>query len=106
MDRKWLVSVDGGAAPKWNRRGDRIYFLRDGTLCEVDFSSTNVPNIRAPRDLFTGDALDAMLEEFGYDPTPDGNSFLITRQTEEKSSGTGIVVVENWFQEFKKQEQK
>ena len=106
MDRKWWVSVSGGANPKWNRRGDRLYFVRDRTLCEVDFESGEAPRIGEPRDLFTGDALDSMLEEFGYDIMPDGNSFLITRQTEERGSGTGIVVVQNWFREFREREPK
>ena len=74
--------------------------------CEVDFESGEAPRIGAPRDLFSGDALDSMLEEFGYDIMPDGNSFLITRQTEERGSGTGIVVVQNWFQEFREREPK
>jgi len=92
MDRKWQVSVNGGAAPKWNRRGDRIYFIRDRTLCEVDFESGDTPRIGAPRDLFSGDAVDALLAEFGFDIMPDGKSFLVTRETEEKDVKTGVVV--------------
>jgi hypothetical protein len=99
MDRKWRISA--GTSPKWSRRGDRFYFVRDRALCEVAFEAAETPRIGSPRDLFSSDALDALLAEFGYDITPDEKSFLLAREIEERGSKTGIVVVQNWFQEFR-----
>jgi len=102
---RWQLSTKSAEGVRWNRAGDRLYFVEgdgeDRILMEVavtvDGSSIEL-----------GDAtpLFAMEENrfAGFDLSPDGRSFLMLQKLPEPESGAGdegIVVVQNWFEDFR-----
>ncbi len=97
------VTRDGGAWPTWSADGDRLYYLDQFDLMEVEV--TREPRLRAgtPQRLFA-------LQEHRFDspegglPTvavaADGQRFLTTRVELDNRAARGIVVVQNWVREY------
>jgi Tol biopolymer transport system component len=104
---KWQVSVGGGNWPRWNRKGNRLYYVNDLDLMEVDV--TYEPNLRlgVPRRLFTRKPLGWILIfgwPPGFDVSPADDRFVIARSLAEKPETSGILVVENWLADFTRPE--
>jgi hypothetical protein len=99
---KWQVSVAGGQAPRWNAKGDRLYFVQAEDVMEVEVSGAAAPTLSTPRRLFTRPALGT--GPFGWYPTfevtGDGSRFVIIRGAGQKGLAQGIAVVQNWIAEF------
>ncbi len=90
---KWQVSTGGGTDSRWRADGKELFYLRlDQALMSVEIDPTDPAlQIGTPKPLFeTG------IRPFGgaYDVTGDGQRFLITTITQERSS---ITVVLNWM---------
>jgi serine/threonine-protein kinase len=104
---RWQISSHGGFAPRWSGKGDRIYYLQGHDLMEVPVSASPDLTVGAPRRLFgipsTGVSASPELSE-GFDVTADGERFLIIQRVEGHAGMTRIVVVQNWFAEFREQE--
>ena len=86
---KTRVSVDGGWAPRWRNDGRELFFATfDDRLMAVPIlASGNRLEFGTPRPLFS------MRGRLGYQPSPDGQRFLIVRQVSEASP---IRVILNW----------
>ena len=50
--------------------------------------------------LFDGDK-QGLLAWRGFDVAPDGERFILARSEDPDQASSGIIVVENWFAEFK-----
>jgi Tol biopolymer transport system component len=101
---KWLVSNGGGGTPLWSRRGDKLYYLHEGDIMEVDVSTSPSLRIGTPRKLFSHEfcglpVLPGLSE--GFDVSADDERFLMVTPADEGRSGSEITVVENWFLEFR-----
>ena len=104
-DGKWQVSTNGGYDPVWSPDGRDLFYLEVPErimVAEVETDPTF--NSGTPTEAF--DAVPYAL--FGpryYDLAPDGERFLMTKagvtQTEGEDRFTGMIVVENWFEELK-----
>ena len=102
---RWRVSVDGGLLPRWDPRGDQIYFVSDNDLmaAEVDTSGESFEH-GPPHRLFSGSDVgtDLVPERIGatyyYDVAPDGQRFLVVRGVAQGRSD--VVLVQNWWTEF------
>ena len=87
----------------WHPDGDRIYFVENFDVMEVEL--TLEPNLRAgqPRRLFALQEY-AFQAEFGgtpfFDVGADGERFLTTRVDPRERASRGIVVVQNWVAEY------
>jgi len=105
---RWQVSrnfVIPGA--RWNRAGDRLYFV------ETDRSSETMMEVAVTIDddrieLGAATPLFSMTDNryHGFDIAPDGDRFLILRRhpkSEESQAAEGIVIVQNWFEEFRQE---
>jgi serine/threonine-protein kinase len=96
---KWMISTDGGGKPRWSRDGRRIvYWTRTGMM------AVNLGNGAS----FTADK-PQILVEGSFDPhgvTPnfeialDGRRLLLIKPAKQQQPFP-LVVVENWFTEFR-----
>jgi serine/threonine-protein kinase len=97
----WQISSEGGSRPRWSPKGDRLYYLNDGDLFEVEVRSQPSVEIGTPRQVVAGKALELRADRF-YDVAPDGQRFLFIQGTPRDRSRPGtITIVENWFEEFR-----
>jgi eukaryotic-like serine/threonine-protein kinase len=105
-DRKWTLSTNGGAAPRWSRRGDELFYVEGTTVMSVAVSTRDGFRSSPPRKLFDAAAIGATATaSFSsmiatYDPMPDGLGFAIIRNPPARERK--LVVVENWAEELKK----
>jgi len=99
---RWQVSVTGGQWPRWNAKGDRLYFAQGEDIMEVEISGGTTPILGRPQKLFSRPALG--IGNFGFyaafDVTRDGSRFVISRPAGEKGRPQGVTVVQSWFAEF------
>jgi serine/threonine protein kinase len=100
---KWQVSVGGGMWPRWSRRGDRLYYVHQETMMEVEARFDTEPRLGTPRPLFTRNPLGWSLIfgwPPGFDVTAQGDRFVIAQALNEKQDLGGIVLLENWDGDF------
>jgi eukaryotic-like serine/threonine-protein kinase len=103
---KWQVSVDGGDWPRWNGRGDRLYYVGRDNLMEVTVSTHPGVTLGTPVRLFTREPAQLYVPfgwPEGFDVTPDGQRFLLMKKVPQQSA-SGIAIVQNWYAEFLKKE--
>jgi hypothetical protein len=100
---KWQVSSDGGAWPRWNRRGDRLYYVRGDDVMEVEVTGGAVPTLGTPRKLFTRPAAGSWYNNLptSFDVSGDGERFAIWRRPGTGSRPRSIALVQNWVAEFR-----
>jgi Tol biopolymer transport system component len=104
-DRKWTVSTNGGALPRWSRQGHELFYVEGSALMAVTVSTRDGFRSAPPRKLFDAEPIGARLWTFSpliacYDPMPDGLRFVVARRA--PSGERKIVVVENWAEELKR----
>jgi len=112
VDRgRWQIStIDRGASPIWSPDGRELFYLAGGgnTLMVVPVDTGQVFSPGTPKVLFQGAYLFIAGGTPGttrraYDLAPDGQRFLMLKQAESSGQAfTGIVVVQNWFDELKR----
>jgi len=96
--RRWQVSTDSGAEPRWHPRGGELFYLdAAGQLRAVAFDGAGAPG--RPVTLFAEAVARAHLS-LGYVPAADGRQFLVVRDSDRGTILPRITVVENWFAEF------
>jgi dipeptidyl aminopeptidase/acylaminoacyl peptidase len=105
-DQRAQVSVGGGRWPSWTRRGDAIYYVKHETLNTVSIRPGTPPVLGLPRPLFgaSAEGLDLSNRVYGGAPVnehPDGLRFVVVRRTNSPSE-RALIVVENWFEEFRR----
>jgi serine/threonine-protein kinase len=95
---KWQVSSGGGSQPLWSKRGDELFFVREGALYHVPISTGAAFDFGEAKLLLSGGQY--ALGGGGrreYDISPDGQRFYFIKE----STSRHIVVVQNWFAELK-----
>lgn len=94
---KWLVSTGGGARPAWRGDGREIYWRgADAVLNAVDIEpQTEGLRFGPPKPLFRIAGLPF------FQPSPDGQRFLLLEPSAEASSTEPLVVVQNWAANLK-----
>jgi Tol biopolymer transport system component len=109
---KWQVSVHGGNWPRWNRKGDRLYYVEGNALMEVEVTAHPALSLGTPKKLFSHQP-SGVAKAYGwpdsFDVTGDGQKFVLVQpvaQERGKGREPAITVVENWFAEFKEKEKK
>ncbi len=96
---KWQISTEGGVRPVWARNGQELFYRNDDKLMVA--SITTEPSFSAgkPRLVFEGRYWHAGLD---YDIAPDGQHFVMIKESTEQMAPTQINVVLNWFEELKR----
>jgi len=108
QSRKWLVSTGGGAAPKWAHNGRELFYRNgQGQLVAVQVSTEGVFAFHSQRVLFTFPGYEGTIPWWwwtsinNYDLAPGDQEFVMLRSSRADRSGSGLVVVENFFEELK-----
>jgi Tol biopolymer transport system component/predicted Ser/Thr protein kinase len=97
---RWQLSTEGGEQPRWARTGREIFY-RNGTRMMTVPVETQ-PAFRAAKPVQLFDAkFDRGGAIGGYDVSPDGQTFLMTRS--ERPNPTEIRVVIGWPELLKAQ---
>ena len=97
------ISTGGGEQPLWARSGKELFY-RSGQKMMVVSVETQPPfKAEPPRILFEGFYSDVWFDlTSNYDISPDGQRFIIVRQSGNENALTPIHVVLNWFEELKR----
>jgi Tol biopolymer transport system component len=103
---KWQVSVGGGVWPRWSADGSRLYYRSRRDVMAVDVETEPAVRLGTPTRLFEGELTGQDIGEGRPDAfTVSGDDrFLLVRRAQrgrEAAAATGIVLVENWFAEFR-----
>jgi eukaryotic-like serine/threonine-protein kinase len=102
-DRHWQVSFNGGTCPQWE--GDEIFFAtpRMSDLMVVRVSTRGGFKADLPRRLFSADSAGIYIKGWGtykFAVTKDGEQIIASRGLP-GTSKPHLVIVENWFEEFR-----
>jgi serine/threonine-protein kinase len=101
---KWQISTDGGTEPVWSRNGREVFYRSGNKMMAV--ATTTQPRFSAgkPQVLFEGEYFMKRFPVMGpaFDVSPDGQRFLMVKETDQAPSLTQINVVLNWFEELKR----
>jgi hypothetical protein len=97
---KVQISTDGGTEPVWTRNGE-LFYRNGDKMMAVEIATQ--PTLRAgqPRLLFSGPYRGGGASA-NYDVTPDGQRFLMVKDSAQATTVTQINVVLNWFEELKR----
>ncbi len=101
---KWQVSPGGGQAPVWNPRGGEIFFRIGRELRRVPVETASGFTAGASELLFEGAYKRGPIDEQDYDIAPDGQRFLMIKDTAADGAGAArseVVLVQNWVEELK-----
>jgi len=102
------VSTNGGGSPLWSHRGDELFYMAGNELMSVKVTTQPSLSLSAPVKLFSiadGHLLGASSMPGsgpGFDVSADGKSFLMVQRVGEEPQ-PNIVVDQNWFAEFSKE---
>ena len=98
---KYQISAEGGTEPVWNPIGKEMFYRSGDKMMAVDITTQPNFSIGKPRMLFQGPYLPTPYTFPNYDVSPDGQRFLMIKESEQTPAITQIVVVQNWFEELK-----
>ena len=106
---RWQVSTGGGTRPLWARNGQELFYLAPtGALMRVGVERGNTWAATPPVTLLEGRyyaGAGGLIVGRTYDVSPDGRRFLMIKPgggTDSTAAPTGLVVVQNWFEELKR----
>jgi Tol biopolymer transport system component len=94
---KFQISISGGGRPRWRRDGKELFYESiDGKLIAVPIKVGVNIEAGVPMPLFDfPNPLEGGVHQFYYQPTADGQRFLVNAPTVQTSSAPVTVVI-NW----------
>jgi serine/threonine protein kinase len=101
---KSRVSIDGGFVPRWSRRGDELFFASGNDIMVVHVQTKPTLVLGQPQKLFSRRPVAAdRAEGFydSYDVSADGQRFVMLQSDEQSTTSQKLIVIQNWFAEFK-----
>jgi eukaryotic-like serine/threonine-protein kinase len=101
---KSRVSIDGGAVPRWSRRGDELFYASGNDIMAVHVQTKPALVLGQPQKLFSRPPVAAdRAEGFfdSYDVSADGQRFVMLQSDEQQNANQKLIVIQNWFAEFK-----
>ena len=101
-DGKWRVSINGGAGPRWRRDGRELFYTEGNKLMAVPVATQLRFSPGTPAPLFENDTLQSFNPQ--YDVAADGQRFIV-RERLVSEKPLAIHVVNNWFEEFRRQQE-
>jgi len=99
----WRVSQSGGAEPIWSPDGTDIYYRQGNTVLAASVETAPAFVTTRRQELFSGPYQRSTgFHSYSYDISPDGERFLMIRESEDDARGSEIIVVQDWFEELKR----
>jgi serine/threonine-protein kinase len=98
--RPFVVSKDGGAAPRWSRDGREIFYRQGDALMAVSVQARHEFHAEKPRRLFSG-RFSGVGHNSEFDVSPDGRRFVMIK-SDEASTLTQLTAVQNLFEDLKR----
>ena len=101
---KWQISTEGGNEPAWSRNGRELFFRSGNKMMAVEVTTQPTFSAGKPKVLFAGQYLTVTpgLTGTAFDISPDGQRFLMVKETERATTNAQINVVLNWSEELKR----
>ncbi|HEU4366392.1 MAG TPA: hypothetical protein VFT13_13115, partial [Candidatus Krumholzibacteria bacterium] len=102
---KWQVSTGGGVKPRWDPAGQRLYYVTDKSVMEVDVSEEPELKLGNPRELFTLESAHVLMgRTSSFDVDRGGKRFIMSYDANQagRRPTLRLAVVENWPSEFRK----
>jgi serine/threonine protein kinase/Tol biopolymer transport system component len=101
---RWLVSPKGGSRPRWRRDGTELFYVAaDRTVMAVPVKTGAKFEAGTPKPLFGPlRPVAGTPYQFYYQPTADGQRFLVNEPAEEEGGAQPVTVVLNWQAGLKK----
>jgi Tol biopolymer transport system component len=93
-----LVSLNGGAEPRWSSSGRELFYKSGGWLMSVEIAPGSTLRPGLAKRLFSVSPYRSAVNRQQYDVSPDGRHFIMIRDL--ASTATDLVYVENWLQEL------
>jgi hypothetical protein len=99
---KWQVSTGGGQWPRWDAKGDRLFFVQGDDVMEVTVGGGGAPVLGTPQRLFTRPAVGPWNFGLnaGFEVSSDGERVLVARAADRGETPLGVTVVQDWAAEF------
>jgi hypothetical protein len=86
----------------WNPNGLELFYRNGNKMMAVEIATQSGFAAGKPRMLFEGPYELPPVPIANYDVSPDGQSFLMLKPSEQADAPTQINVVLNWFEELKR----
>ena len=106
LDSKSQISTTGGTSPVWGPEGRELFYRNGEAMLVVPIATEGGLAPGIPEVLFEGRYFGSVQPtELGrhYDLAPDGERFLMIKPaTDDASTPTQIIFVENWFDELQR----
>jgi hypothetical protein len=99
-DGQWQLDAGRGSHPRWNAKGDRLYFSRGNELWEIETRLGDTPTFGRATRLFSGADIRAWPTPYGYDVGADGRFLLVASRVQ--SVAPVMTLIENWQSGFTK----
>jgi Tol biopolymer transport system component len=99
-ENTWPVTTDGGEAPVWSAKSNRLFYVNRRQVMEVEIDTSPEVRIGTPRALFPREAINSLMPDIWA--APDGERILVQRAVDPEAARPLMRVVENWFAEFEK----
>jgi Tol biopolymer transport system component/tRNA A-37 threonylcarbamoyl transferase component Bud32 len=96
--RKLQISIDGGAAPRWNPAGGELFYISAaGDMMAAKVETTPTLKVTGVTRLFTAQGFQGGNGALVYDVSPDGRRFLMLDITAAPTNAASerLVVVQN-----------
>jgi len=98
---KQLISPEGGTEPQWSPDGRELFFRQGRQMMSVQVKQTEATlTAGRPQLLFEGPYVMGNAGEVNYDISPEGQRFLMIKETEPAPAQINVVL--NWFEELKR----
>jgi eukaryotic-like serine/threonine-protein kinase len=106
MNGRWQISTSGGNNPLWSRDGREIFYRNGNAVMAVSVKTSPTFIFETSRTLFQGTYVSSVnspaSRDFGtWDISPDGQRFLMLRESSAGSGPRKINIVVNWLEELK-----
>lgn len=95
---KFQISTAGGGRPRWRRDGKELFYVSaDGSLMAVPIQLGASVEAGVPKPLFDFPTPLAFgVHQFYYQPTADGQRFLVNIPASQEGSSAPVKMVVNW----------
>ena len=99
---RWQVSPSGGNDPVWSRNGRELFYLSDrNEMMSVAVGRGATFSIGEPKRLFSAAPYSPVAPISSFDVSPDGQRFLMLRETT-PTERNELIVVQNWVEEMRR----